>query len=799
MKRILGFLGLAILAGAGLFSCNKAEINSIDDSHGLYTYTFTLSDDATRATIGVEDGKKVINWETGDRLGVYAVGADNISYNRYADIDLEKTPNEFKISSYMALVEGDMIYAYAPYVKFSSDNGEDWKSPTTVPLSIPAAQSQKGTTFDADAMPKVSIPYSMPDALAAQTDMPVGDIKMVNLGAIIDFKIYSSNSKYVKEKVQSVSFEATTALVGDFVFDLTGVKYSDASTMAIKDYTEKTVKTTVTTPGTLGSEKASAYDVYMVIAPGTYSGNVIVETNEATYTYPVNGKTFNRNVIHNIGVNLRDDVREQVVNYVTLDWTFPEEEGSSAILDDLNKVVGVKTYSLGTYAAGNAPYQIQFNADNDYIQVKTDVAIGAVSLDYKMIGGGNTSYFDIYESTDGAEWGEAIQRLTIAGSQNSTGTVTTTVAFSSSSRYVKINFVKGSNVGVGKISITKPNTDPIIIASDIANVPAVGVTSARASYETRNFTNDVKVASFDGCVTAATITESQVIYSVGPNYESTAKTGTITLQSESTPTITKTINVEQLKSILTVTPTEVLIPASANEATFTITSVDFGWTITADDDSHIAFDDSGAASENPFTVTVYSDVEASDSEQTIATLTIIRNGNNNDPQKKTVVVKKAVISSTTEKYVKVSSIEEGVYLMVYDGKAASSTGTSLGISPVTIVGDEIASDTTVDTYAIEIASVGNGQYTLKMGDKYIGYGNASTKTNLAAASTASTNYYKWTITFDEAGDALIVNVGTNTRYIGANGTGSSFTSFKAYATQNVSQYPCPSLYKYTGE
>lgn len=610
----------------------------MEDSRGLYTYTFTLSDDATRATIGVEDGKKVINWESGDRLGVYAVGADNTSYNRYADIDLEKTPNEFKISSYMALVEGDMIYAYAPYVKFSSDNGEDWKSPTTVPLSIPAAQVQKGTAFDADAMPKVSIPYSMPEALAAQTDKPVGDIKMVNLGAIIDFKIYSSNSSYAKEKVLSVSFEATTALVGDFVFDLTGVNYSDASTMAIKDYTEKTVKTTVTSPSTLGSEKASAYDVYMVIAPGTYSGNVIVETNEATYTYPVEGKTFNRNTIHNLGVNLRGDVREQIVNYVTLDWTFPEEEGSSAILADLNEIVGVKTYGLGTYAEANAPYQIQFNGDNDNIQVKTDVAIGAVSLDYKMIGGGNTSYFDIYESTDGMEWGEAIQRLTIAGGQNSTGTVATTEAFSSSSRYVKINFVKGSNVGVGKISITKPNTDPIIVASDIANVSAVGVTAARASYEARNFTDDVKVASYDGCVTAATITEGAIVYSVGANYESTAHTGTIKLQSESTPTITKTINVGQLGSTLSVSLEVVTIPADAEEASFTITSPEFGWTISSNS-TDVLFDESGSASADPSVVTVMSEVEAGEEVQTLATLTIVRK--EGDPQQKQVVVKKA--------------------------------------------------------------------------------------------------------------------------------------------------------------
>ena len=651
MKKFMKCFALVAVAGVALFSCNKVEQGeALENQEGLYTYTFTLGDADTRSVIGEENGRRVINWESGDRLGVYCVGASNTSYNRYANIDLTKTPNEFKISSYMALVQGDMVYAYAPYVNFGSAGLEntDWQNPATVPLTIPAAQAQDGTVFDADAMPKVSIPYAMPKAVPAQTDEPVGDIKLLNLGAIIDFKVYSDNSTYAAEKVQSITLQTETALAGSFVFDLTAVDYDTPSSLAISGYTEKSVTTTVTNAGTIGATKDAAYDVYMVVAPGTYSGSVVVTTNEATYTYPFTNKEFKRNVILNLGVKLKEDVREQIINYVTLDWTFPEE-GESATIEALSEVVGVYLNSIGSYAAANKPYQLQFNATDDYIRVKTDVAIGTVSLDYKMIGGSNTSYFDIYESVNGSDWGDApVERLTVSGAQNSVGTLTTANAFDPDSRYVKINFVKGSNVGVGRISITKPNNTPVIVVNDIANVPAVGVSNARATYEARNFTDDVKVASFTGCVTAATINNGAIVYSVGPNYKATAETGTIVLQSEATPSISKTVNVQQLKSTLAVSKTEVVIPVDDDEATFTVTSPEFGWTITADDETHIAFDDSGAASENPVTVTVTSDVEATEELQTIATLTIVRK--TDDPQVKQVVIKKAADVGETALY-----------------------------------------------------------------------------------------------------------------------------------------------------
>lgn len=42
----------------------------------------------------------------------------------------------------------------------------------------------------------------------------------------------------------------------------------------------------------------------MVVAPGTYTGTVVVSTDKATYTFPLTSKTFNRSEIKSIGLNL---------------------------------------------------------------------------------------------------------------------------------------------------------------------------------------------------------------------------------------------------------------------------------------------------------------------------------------------------------------------------------------------------------------------------------------------------------------------------------------------------------------
>ena len=121
--------------------------------------------------------------------------------------------------------------------------------------------------------------------------------------------------------------------------------------------------------------------------------------------------------------------------------------------DELLANQGVTAFGLGSdYAASNAPYRVKFDGTGDYIQVKTNTNPDYVTIDVKMLGGSNTSTITVQASADGETFDEG-EVLTISGKQNDIVYLATTRSFDESVRYIRLYFTKGSNVGVGPISI----------------------------------------------------------------------------------------------------------------------------------------------------------------------------------------------------------------------------------------------------------------------------------------------------------------------------------------------------------
>ena len=141
---------------------------------------------------------------------------------------------------------------------------------------------------------------------------------------------------------------------------------------------------------------------------------------------------------------------EQVVDYATLPFEF---DGGTK--EDLLALNGVTAKGLGSnYAESNAPYRVKFDTTDDYILIKTDSRPGVVTIGVKMLGGGNESSITVQGSADGENFTD-IETLTISGKQNTVLTLETKNEFAENDRFVKMVFTKGSNVGVGPISITK--------------------------------------------------------------------------------------------------------------------------------------------------------------------------------------------------------------------------------------------------------------------------------------------------------------------------------------------------------
>ena len=313
-----------------LASCQKPEIENVQPQE--YEYTFLIGNADTKATVG----ETCVEWEDGDQMGVYTISTSGTSYNRWGNIT-PGFPATMVVSSYYALSAGDKVYAYYPYVYSNSQEADN------VNLEIPAIQD------GVDDMPMVSIPYAIPVDLAEKTDkeLTAGEIKFANLGSVIEFNVYTETEAYAAEVVESVTFEADKALAGAFTFDLTKVNYSDESTLSIADLTEKTVVANASDLA-VGTKDAPAV-VKMVVAPGTYAGNIIVKTDAATYTFPIStAKEFKRSAIKPLGLNFESKNVIRVENAPEA-WVLTE----LANIKTGDQVVIVSTKDGDSYAMSN--------------------------------------------------------------------------------------------------------------------------------------------------------------------------------------------------------------------------------------------------------------------------------------------------------------------------------------------------------------------------------------------------------------------------------------------------------------
>ena len=216
------------------------------------------------------------------------------------------------------------------------------------------------------------------------------------------------------------------------------------------------------------------------------------------------------------------------VDYVTLDWTYPAS--GDATLAGLTAIDGVEVGGLGTYGDTQSPYCIKLDDTGDYIQIKTDSAIDEVSISYKMVGGNTASTITISESSDGSTWSD-VESLSIAGAQNSTGVLKTLSAFDSASRYVKMTFTKGSNVGIGGITITKADPTPRFTVDS----PLEATKEADdyvVSVHRKNFTDNIMVSTPTTCdwVFAGDVAAGESTFNVHVNANTgAARSVTLTL------------------------------------------------------------------------------------------------------------------------------------------------------------------------------------------------------------------------------------------------------------------------------
>ena len=209
--------------------------------------------------------------------------------------------------------------------------------------------------------------------------------------------------------------------------------------------------------------------------PGDDPDWIYAEINEPTQTTgdytvyyiidPNDGEA--RSAYFKVYTFVGNDLNEVYSNIVTInqaqyvvDYAVLPFEWEGGLPDAFNALNGTTLYGVGSYP-NQETYQIKLDSDGDYIQVKTNEQPGVVTVGVKMIGGANTSTLTVQGSADGETFTD-IEDLTISGSQNSILDLQTSIDFAATDRYVRLLFTKGSNVGVGPITIAQVDNTPSI-------------------------------------------------------------------------------------------------------------------------------------------------------------------------------------------------------------------------------------------------------------------------------------------------------------------------------------------------
>ena len=120
--------------------------------------------------------------------------------------------------------------------------------------------------------------------------------------------------------------------------------------------------------------------------------------------------------------------------------------------NDLTSLDYVSASGLGSdYAESNAPYRVKLDNTGDYILLSLPSTPTSIEIEVKMLGGATTSSIAIKECATESGTFTTVETMSISGAQNSVISFTSSKTFTQ--KFIKLEFTKGSNVGLGKLVV----------------------------------------------------------------------------------------------------------------------------------------------------------------------------------------------------------------------------------------------------------------------------------------------------------------------------------------------------------
>ncbi|MBR5019968.1 MAG: DNA/RNA non-specific endonuclease [Bacteroidales bacterium] len=380
MKRSLRAFSVIAALASVLASCNKTEMGLLpvpgnDEPEGEYVYVFAIGGGAeTRAVLADDEIGLFGQWEEGDKLGSITTKSNGFSPITPASGD---EPATFRIYSYQGLAAGNTITVWYPYTSTQTN-------PKAVSMGIPTVQGHlEDGSFDFDAMPMVAKQITVTAEMATTTTQsPLATINFANLGSLVDFKVYSTNPAYAGEKVQGITFTADAPIAGNFTMDLTAVDPDQESTLAISGYEATSVTSAPFADLPIGTTANDALDLYMVVAPGSYAGMIVVETDAATYTYTLSSnREFVRSGLKTFGLNLGSAgaVRSSKVATDVLNRELTGVSGTQ-YADWSGKTSNSQAVYAGNSAGGNSSIQLRATSPSGIVTTTSGGKVRKVTI-----------------------------------------------------------------------------------------------------------------------------------------------------------------------------------------------------------------------------------------------------------------------------------------------------------------------------------------------------------------------------------------------------------------------------------
>lgn len=328
MKNII-FAATAMIVAMTAVSCSK--VAGIEENPS-YTYRFAVvNEELPSVKSDMSDDHLV--FEKGDYLGFSLEKDGQIAFTQRTSIQTTEPRPIFGFTTNLEMKAGDRICVVSPRV-LPIDGGTDRREPVNADpmqsITIPLVQTHKGGKFDGSAMPMVSVPFTFTKDMLVGADNQLQEVKFLNLGALLDFRVFSTDGKYQNEIVKDVIFEADKNIVGEFKINVQNVNPDDEKTLAI-DLTSARAEGDFVAPLTnvartesdakVGADKDHSGSVRMVVAPGTYTGKVKVRTDKAYYVFNLStARTFDRNGIYPLGLNLAKATRVVMETVDRANW-----------------------------------------------------------------------------------------------------------------------------------------------------------------------------------------------------------------------------------------------------------------------------------------------------------------------------------------------------------------------------------------------------------------------------------------------------------------------------------------------